>query len=219
MEVLLRFKNKSFNRSFNRFLNEKKQALSKTDKSRKASIDAKIKQIITLINKSPFFYTTSSCSGRALLMQESFKKMPSAILFSWHDKLSMKELLDAIEIIKKNLKSSKSKSERKAIIYFKFESPIIHVKAFDIDKLALLCQIARDSGFKESGFYFISKRRFPIAEIKASEALSLPIFYKDLLLDKNYIRVLVSETNKRFKQAERALKKFERALKALKTLE
>ena len=44
------------------FDKEKKEFLSKKDKSRKGSIDNKIKKLVNKINSLPDFYTTSSCS-------------------------------------------------------------------------------------------------------------------------------------------------------------
>jgi len=176
---------------FKNFLNQKKQALSKKDKSSKKGIDEKAREIIGAINKKDFMFTTSSCSGRVILIKEKGKKQRRAIIKDWHNKLSLNDLF-------KELEKLKSKTN-KEVIYFKFEPPIYHVICFNSDIAARLVNIARQTGFKKSGFYY-GKRGFPIAEIRGSEEISLPIFYKKVLVDKAYLSLLVKETNKKFQQ-------------------
>ena len=52
------------------FDNEKKLCLSKRDKSKKRTIDKGIKPLIDLLNSMEDYYTTSSCSGRILLIEK-----------------------------------------------------------------------------------------------------------------------------------------------------
>ncbi|MEM4318624.1 MAG: tRNA wybutosine-synthesizing 3 family protein [Candidatus Pacearchaeota archaeon] len=207
MEAQQKYKKEQKQKTLLQFLNEKKQALSKTDKSKKATIDKAIMPLVNLINKSKFFYTTSSCSGRVILMKESGKKQPNAILFSSHEKLNEK-------IIIEQLKKIESENKNAIPIYFKYEPPILHVITFDSDYAAKLVETARQSGFKKSGFYY-GKRQFPIIEIRGSEEIILPIFLKVSLIDKKYIKILVKETNKKIWQSRQ---KLERLMKNLKLL-
>ena len=52
------------------FSSEKTRVLSKVDLSRKGSVDEPIAELITYVNSLSSFYTTSSCSGRLVVMQE-----------------------------------------------------------------------------------------------------------------------------------------------------
>ncbi len=69
------------------FEKEKKDCLSKIDKSKKGSIDKKIKELVDLINSLKDYYTTSSCSGRILLIKrpKSGKKCDVDFLFEESD--------------------------------------------------------------------------------------------------------------------------------------
>jgi len=49
------------------------------DKSRKGSVDQQILELVTAINLHPDFFTTSSCSGRAILIAHS---PPSSVSFN-----------------------------------------------------------------------------------------------------------------------------------------
>ena len=71
------------------FKKEKNDFLRKKDKSRKGSIDIKIKKLVDRINSLEGFYTTSSCSGRMLLLAipRSNKKNEVQYLFCSHKKI------------------------------------------------------------------------------------------------------------------------------------
>ena len=70
------------------FEKEKKDFLIKKDKSKKGIIDKEIKSLIDFINSLDNYYTTSSCSGRImLLIKKSDKKQDSSWLFSSHQKI------------------------------------------------------------------------------------------------------------------------------------
>ncbi len=51
------------------FQKEKQDFLSKKGKSRKGGIDKEIRPLVDLINSFGEYYTTSSCSGRILLIE------------------------------------------------------------------------------------------------------------------------------------------------------
>lgn len=84
------------------FEKEKKEFLAKKDKSRKGSIDGKIRRLVNKINSLDDFFTTSSCSGRIMLfsLPKSNKKNEVQYLFCSHKKIRYND-------IKKTLKNSK----------------------------------------------------------------------------------------------------------------
>ena len=81
------------------FNQRKKDVLSKTDKSSIGKWDEKIISLCEKINSKENYYTTSSCSGRILLMIEQEKKGENLFLFVSHDKISFKELKNEIDKI------------------------------------------------------------------------------------------------------------------------
>ncbi len=56
------------------FVQQKKSTLSKLDKSSKGDWDKKIVNLCEKINSLENFYTTSSCSGRIVLIVDNIKK-------------------------------------------------------------------------------------------------------------------------------------------------
>ena len=57
-----------YSRTPKQFDTERRQALSRLDLSKKGSIDESIESLVINLNKSSNFYTTSSCSGRIIVV-------------------------------------------------------------------------------------------------------------------------------------------------------
>ena len=52
------------------FEKQKKDVLSKIDKSKKGSVDEGIKAVLDILNSKPAYFTTSSCSGRIVIIEK-----------------------------------------------------------------------------------------------------------------------------------------------------
>ena len=76
------------------FLRRKNQQFMKNDRSIKQSWDDRIGKLCELINKSVNYYTTSSCSGRVLILINDKEKRDDLFLFVSHNLISFKELQD-----------------------------------------------------------------------------------------------------------------------------
>jgi len=179
------------------FNNQKKTFLAKLDKSKKGAIDKPIKNLINKINKSKNYYTTSSCSGRiVLLAKKSEKKQETEWLFTSHKKTSLKEIKKALkEIPKQN-------------VYFRFEPLILHIAANTIENAQKLVNSARDVGFKRTGIQ--STKNKIIIEIASTEILETIIAKnRKLLINDDYLKVLIQEANKKLQQNKNKIKKFQ----------
>ena len=74
------------------FLRRKEQQFAKNDRSLKQSWDKHILELCQAINKSNNYYTTSSCSGRILLLIDSSEKRDDLFLFVSHNLISFQQL-------------------------------------------------------------------------------------------------------------------------------
>ena len=174
------------------FEKEKKEFLGKKDKSKKGSIDIKIKRLVDKINSLPDFYTTSSCSGRILLLAipRSNKKNEVEYLFCSHKKIKYNE-------IKKILKLKK---ELKNDVWFTVQPVIIHVACNDIKNTKKILNIARDIGFRRSGIISIGKNKV-IMEIISTERIDAIVGKnRKLLIGEDYFKVLIKEGNKKLEK-------------------
>ena len=104
---------------FDCFSKEKSDFLKKRDKSKKGCVDKDIKEIINIINSRKDYYTTSSCSGRIVLLERLFrKKNESNWIFVKHYKIKFNEI--------KNHLKNKIKNE----IWFNIKIPLMFHKWF-----------------------------------------------------------------------------------------
>lgn len=81
------------------FPQRKNSILFKQDKSLKGHWDEKIQRLCEKINSLENYYTTSSCSGRVVLMIDSEKKEKDLFLKVYHDLISFEELREDLNII------------------------------------------------------------------------------------------------------------------------
>jgi tRNA wybutosine-synthesizing protein 3 len=173
------------------FQKEKKEFLGKKDKSRKGSIDIKIRKLASKINSFDNFYTTSSCSGRILLsaIPESNKKNEVKYLFSSHRKIRFAE-------IKKIICSGLPKDD----VWFKVQPVILHVACKNTGDAKKLLNTARDIGFRRSGIISMGKSKV-VLELISTEKIEAIVSRKGkLLIDEDYFKILVKEGNKKLEK-------------------
>jgi len=184
------------------FENDKKVFLNKLDKSKKKSIDKKIGKLVNLINSSPNYYTTSSCSGRVVLLeQKSYKKQETEWLFVSHNLVDFNQ-------IKKNLKKLPKEE-----VWFKQEPLIIHVCCKKIEDAKIFLGIVRQL-FKRTGIISIGKKI--TIEVIGNEHLDTIIAKnKKLLVTEDYLNVLVEEANKKLEKNFKNIEMFYILLKKI----
>ena len=141
------------------FDNEKKTFLSKTDKSKKGSIDAKIIPLLKTINEKKDYYTTSSCSGRAYLWEGSGKKSETQWLKVSHDPIG----------------GGFFETADKSMVWLRLEGMILHVACRDLEAANVLLDKARKY-YKKSSILSASNKI--IVELRGSEIVEMPL-YKD----------------------------------------
>ncbi|MBW2978234.1 hypothetical protein KY331_05290 [Candidatus Woesearchaeota archaeon] len=185
------------------FQKYKKDFLKKLDKSKKGAIDKEILALINLINKNPYYYTTSSCSGRIVLLEKkSEKKQEAKWLLITHKKTSFKEI------------NSKLKNLPKYPVWFRFEPMILHLAADSIQNAQKIINTARNIGFKRSGIQ--STRKKIIIEIASTEILNTIIADKSkLLVNDDHLKILIKEANKKLKRTQRKIKELYKEIKKI----
>ncbi|MBW3004933.1 hypothetical protein KY310_03805 [Candidatus Woesearchaeota archaeon] len=174
---------------------DKKNILGKIDKSQKGEIDKDIQKLVDLINSKEEYYTTSSCSGRIVVIEipESGRKDEAKWLLVKHGPVIVEE-------IKNSLKSQED-------IWLKEEGMILHICCRDIEAAEKLVNIAKNSGFKRTGMITVNKRY--VVEIVSTENVSTILAKKGkILVTDTYISELVSECNKKLEQNKKKIDKF-----------
>ena len=184
------------------FENQKTTFLKKTDKSQKKSVDKEIIPLISSINKKPDYYTTSSCSGRiVILKKKSYKKQETKWLYSTHKKATFKQLKASLKTIPKEE------------LWFRQEPIILHVCCKTIDNAKKLLNTARKI-FKRAGIITLNKKI--IIEIIGTEFIYTIIAKnRKLLVNDSYLKELVKEANKKLTANKNKIKKFHNLIKTI----
>lgn len=183
------------------FERRKQDCLKKDDKSSIGFWDKPIQKLCEKINKLDEYYTLSSCSGRIVLIKNLDKKQPGMFVFRSHEKVKFDELKISI---------SQAEIKEESLI-FKQEPPILHVCCKSLEDAEFLLEKARTSGWKNSGI--MSTRGRIVLELRSTEYLALPIMdCGKLLIDDNFIKILLKESNKRLQKSWEKIDNFQKSL-------
>ncbi|MCA9478673.1 MAG: hypothetical protein KC535_05995, partial [Nanoarchaeota archaeon] len=158
--------------SFDQQKKEYLDALYKPDRSKKGNVDEHISSLLDTINNHSDFYTTSSCSGRIMLIVDTKSKDKSQAkwLFVSHDQVTLKEL-------EPHLKELPQEP-----VWFRLEGMILHVCARTFDDAKKFLIFAQNNGYKHAGILSASKRF--IVQIMGVNRFDAPIADKGALLVK-----------------------------------
>jgi tRNA wybutosine-synthesizing protein 3 len=183
------------------FLQRKQDVLSKMDKSSIGKWDEKIVKLCKKINSKENYYTTSSCSGRVLLMIEQDKKGEDLFVFVSHDKITFNQLKKEIVLaLKKNKK-----------IKFKLEPCILHIACKELEDAKILFEKGKDAGFKRLGI--IGAGHGFTFELNSTEKLEFPIIDKKrVLVDDNFLKIVVKDANKKLEKNWGKIGKLEKGI-------
>lgn len=189
------------------FNQRKKSILEKSDKSNIGDWDEKIISLCKKINNYNNYYTTSSCSGRVVLIVNQDKKESGLFLKQYHDLLRL-------EILKKDIDDA---SKKQSNIRFKQEPPILHVSCKDLESALKLLEKAKLAGWKKSGVYSItdlnSDKARIILELNSTEKMDFPLVdNSELLVDDVFLEKVVEESNRRFAKSWKKIEDFEKSI-------
>ena len=156
----------------------------------RGEVDEDIIDLLDMINSIPFIYTTSSCSGRIMLIDVPFnqKKDASNRIAKWHRPVDFDSVWRII-----------SSYDPMGTLWFKQESFIVALAVPSIEWASYLIRLARLFGFKESGIRSINlNAKHVFLDISGTEKLHVPISLstKGLIITREYGEFLVEIANK-----------------------
>ncbi|KAM3604614.1 uncharacterized protein V6R79_013926 [Siganus canaliculatus] len=189
----------------------KEQSVKKLDQSKKGSVDQDIEPVVSLLNSCEEFFTTSSCSGRIILIdgapgRTEVQKQNCVWLFVSHQKCSSEDLLEGL-----------SRSTGDAVL--KFEPFVLHVQCRRLDDAQLLHSVGINSGFRNSGLT-VSKTGKIITAIRSTHGLEVPLSLDGkLLVEQEYVRFLAQVANQKMEENLRRIQRFYENLQSALTTE
>jgi tRNA wybutosine-synthesizing protein 3 len=118
------------------FEGEKKRAL---ERLRRRGADEEVEELLHKINDLDDFFTTSSCSGRIvlILLPEIGAKRETRFIGKWHRPVNKTEVLAAMD---------DGGSSMEGDLWLLAQSPILHVACRSVEKATALLRIAIEQG-------------------------------------------------------------------------
>jgi len=189
------------------FDSQKKLCLNKlyqSDKSRKGEIDELIIPMIEYLNSLNDYYTTSSCSGRIMLLTESDKKPDVKWLYVSHDVVDEERIINTLRELNNNMPRER--------IWLRQENMILHVACRTMVCADALLKISRDIGLRRSGI--IADSNNIIVEICSTERMDIPLSDDGkLVVDEDYIKMITIIANEKFLKGKEKLEKLEKYIR------
>ncbi|XP_018432377.1 PREDICTED: tRNA wybutosine-synthesizing protein 3 homolog [Nanorana parkeri] len=182
------------------FAHWKLQASLKIDLSKKGSVDKDIEEIVRHINLQDCYFTTSSCSGRIIIIDENpnhsiVQKENCLWLFVTHDLCSIDDVVAALQ-----------KTSGDAVL--KFEPFVMHVQCRTLEDAQLLHSVAINSAFRNSGIT-VGKKGKIIMAVRSTHCLEVPLSHKGKCLVSNeYIEYLVQTANQKMEENKTRIARF-----------
>ena len=166
--------------------------------------DKKMVPLCRFVSKTRNYFTSSSCSGRILLLalDKGEKKKTSAFHRKWHRKVKFKEVREALDE-----KTSYS-------VLLKQEAFILHIGAGDLKHAEKILSVMAKSGIKRGGIIVAKPGKF-IVELQGTQGLAVPVkIENEILVSDEYLGTLVDIANEKFDKNDAALKRFEKVARA-----
>ncbi|MCX8163719.1 MAG: hypothetical protein N3D10_04180 [Candidatus Micrarchaeota archaeon] len=174
--------------------NFKKKKLDALNFALKAGeVDNAIIPFLNLINSQEGLVSSSSCSGRILILKIKKSKKDAKKFLVWHRKITIKEFLSILRTL-----------ENKKFFWLRVEPFILHILAKDLENAKRVLLAMKAAGVKRGGINYISDKI--TIEIMGHGQLILPLY-----LVKNY-SMLVKTANKIFEKNSAQAQKFYLAL-------
>ncbi|CAK9296330.1 unnamed protein product [Gordionus sp. m RMFG-2023] len=164
------------------------------DNSIKGSIDRNICDLIVLINSLSDYYTTSSCSGRISITNNSSGKQ-GRLINSYHDPTPSDKIIE--ELVTDGDFS------------ISFEPFILHIQCRNLEKASQLLSVVLNEGFKNSGLVIGKSKKINLA-IRNTSSIHVPLNYQ--LVSNEYVKYIVDILNEALKKNNDKLYKFTKFL-------
>jgi len=183
-----------------KFEQQKQKQFKKKDLSDEGKWDERISGLCKKINSKKNYYTTSSCSGRVILIKDSEKKERGLFLFKSHDKISFEQLKKALNKIK-----------FKGLVWFKLDSCILHVVCENVESAQKLIDKAKFAGWKRSGM--MASRGRVVCELLSTENMSFPIMDGGgVVVDDGFLELVVKLSNEKLERIWKKIRKLEKVI-------
>lgn len=205
------------------FEQQKQSTLNRKDLSLKGSIDEPIRALVDIINTSPYYYTTSTCSGRVTLIEKPYGKPNSKnknkFILSCHLLDELKNLNATIRDKLDEEKNSSNDEDDDTCLWLKVEPFILHVQCLNLDKAQNLLTNVLATGCRNSGLTLGKPDKFMVA-VRSASSMEVPLKCGNKFeLTNSYLAFLSQESERRLSDNLERLIKLESSLSEVLALD
>lgn len=171
--------------------------MARMDKSVKGSVDEPIAGLVRMVNECQEYYTTSSCSGRVMVVgTDASSTINQKKNLQWqfvsHQVIDPKKFHELYTRIFREIMPRDYSS-----MSLKFEPFILHVRAGSLEAGRELLQVGLASGQRNSGLMLSKSGQVTVA-IRGTATLEVPLIHKGILLVKSdYLEEVVKVANEK----------------------
>ncbi|MCX8166775.1 MAG: hypothetical protein N3E37_02905 [Candidatus Micrarchaeota archaeon] len=136
-------------------------------------VDEPILEILNMLNNSKYYVTSSSCSGRVMLLEITDSKKDATIYWKSHTVWPQGSIKNKIEeFISLNLENRN--------LFLHVQGFILHLYAYDIYYANKMLEFLLLSGIKRFGI--MKTKNFPLIEFQSTQYLSVPVYFNQKLI-------------------------------------
>ncbi len=164
---------------------------------KKGEVDPPAVPLLKVLNSYEGIVTTSSCSGRVILLATSKEEDKASSYFhrKWHRPVMVEEVLEGVN------------SFQGDVLWFKVDPLIFHVAAKDLEIAYGLVKEARKAGVKIAGIQVIEDYRVNV-EVRGIDSMALPLFWDgEKIVNDGYLRSIVPIANRKMVKNQQRLEK------------
>lgn len=165
--------------------------------------DEKLIPLCKYIAGTENYFTSSSCSGRILLLGlgKGERKENSSFCGKWHGKVSFSEVKEALE------------EHISLEIWFKQEPFILHIGAQNIEGAKKILSAMYKAGIKRGGIIVAKEGKY-LVELQGTQEMALPVKKgSEILVEDGYLKKIIETANKKLEKNDAALKRLERVFR------
>ncbi len=188
---------------------EKRRRLRRLEEAiERGEVDGPAIPVLEAINALPDYCTTSSCSGRVIVLHEPEvgDKRRAEFLAKWHEPpVDVDRVREAVR-----------RAPDEGITWLKAQPPLFHVLCRDLEAARRLRAVASEAGFKASSIRSIKDTKV-VVEILGSERLETPVKVhgRETVREEAWPH-LIGLCNRLLTRGHDRLKRLVRAVKGLK---
>lgn len=168
--------------------------------------DKPIMKLCHMVDRKKHYFTSSSCSGRILLLQldENETKRPDGFFAKWHRTVTFKEFKEAL-----------AKPIDGNFLWFKQEGLILHIGCDTIESAEKLLLVCRQAGLKRFGIQSVTPGKIMVEMIGTQNMHFLVKIKDQILCDDFFLKTQLKKANEKFRENNKLIKTLERLLKKL----